>query len=142
MRGSVVTHGGLSNVEVHHGVDLVANADRLLGGDLMSPYTLDGVVASLHVGDDILSILKPKIVDMRFLRPSRGQITSGQSQPSAVADLAAGLGVERRVVEDDLAFLAGFQLLWALAVVDDSQDFAAVGACLAVALEFGLWKLL
>ncbi len=88
MRGSVVAHGGLSNVEVHHGVDLVANADRLLGGDLMSPHALDGVIASLHVGDDACC-------DRRDV------------EPSAVADLSAGFGVEGRVIEDDLAFFAG-----------------------------------
>ncbi len=57
-------------------------------------------------------------------------------EPAAVADLAAGFGVERRVVEDDFAFVAGLEFLRALAVVDDGEHFAAVGASLAVAFEF------
>ena len=63
-------------------------------------------------------------------------------EPSAIAHLPAGLGVERRVVEDDLAFFAGLEFLCALAVVDDGEDFATVGTGLAVAFEVGFRQLL
>ena len=88
----------------------------------MSAHALDRVVASLHVGDDGVVVVAV--------------------EPSAVADLAAGFGVERRVIEDDLAFVSGLEFLRALAVVDDGQHFAAVGASLAVAFEVGLRELL
>ena len=81
----------------------------------MRAYALDRVIAAFHVGDDGVVIVAV--------------------EPSAVADLAAGFGVERRVVEDDFAFFAGLEFLRALAVVDDGENLAAVGAGLAVAFE-------
>jgi hypothetical protein len=64
-------------------------------------------------------------------------------EPSAIADLAAGFGVEGRVIEDDLAALAGLEFLRALAVcLDDGQHFAIVGARLAIAFEVGFRELL
>ncbi len=88
----------------------------------MRPHTLDRVVAAFHFGDDSVVIVAV--------------------EPSPVAHLSAGFGVERRVVEDDLAFFAGLEFLRALAVVDDGEHFAAVGASLAVAFEIGFGKLL
>ncbi len=88
----------------------------------MRPHSLHRVIAAFHFGDDSVVIVAVK--------------------PSAVAHLSAGLGVERRVVEDDLAFFAGLEFLRALAVVDDGENFAAIGTGLAVALEIGLRKLL
>ena len=83
--------------------------------DLMRAHALDRVVTALHFGDDGVVIVAVK--------------------PSPVAHLSAGLGVERRVVEDDFAFFAGLELLRALAVVDDGEHFAAIGAGLAIAFE-------
>ena len=88
----------------------------------MCPHALNRVVATFHFGDDGVVIVAVK--------------------PSAVADLSAGFGVERRVVEDDLAFFARLEFLRALPVVDDGENFAAIGAGLAVAFEVGLRKLL
>ncbi len=95
MRGGVIAHGGLANFGVDHGVDLVARHESARPSrfaevgfhDLMRPHSLDWVVASLHFGNDGVVIVAVK--------------------PSAIADLAAGFGIERRVVEDDLAFFAG-----------------------------------
>src|SRR6202040_3007383 len=53
-----------------------------------------------------------------------------------IADLSAGFSVERSVIEHDLAFIAGLEFLCALAIVDDGQHLAGVGASLAVAIEF------
>ncbi len=62
-------------------------------------------------------------------------------EPADVADLSAGIGVEGSVIEHDLAALAGLQLLRAdtsaIFVLDDGEDFAVVGAGLAVAFENG-----
>ena len=88
----------------------------------MRAHSLDRVIAAFHFGDDSVVIVAV--------------------EPSAVADLSAGFGVERSVVEDDLAFFAGLEFLRALAVVDDGEDFAAVGAGLAIAFEIGFWELL
>ena len=62
----------------------------------MRAHSLDRVVAALHFGNDGVVIVAV--------------------EPSAVAHLSAGFGVERRVVEDDFAFLAGLEFLRALAV--------------------------
>ena len=82
MRGRVVAHGGLANVGVDHRIDFVAYTNRLLGDDLMRPHSLNRGVAALHFGDD-------------------GVVIVGV-EPSPVADLPAGFGVERRVIENDL----------------------------------------
>ena len=113
--GGVVAHGRLAEFGVDDGVDFVAHADWLLGDDLVRADALNRGVAAFHFGDDSVVIVGV--------------------EPSAVANLAAGFGVERGVVEDDFAFVAGPELLRALAVVDDGEDFAVVGASLAVAFE-------
>jgi hypothetical protein len=69
----------------------------VFGDDLMRPHALHRVVASLHFGDDGVVIVGVK--------------------PSAIADLSAGFGVERSVIEDDLAFFSGLEFLRALPVV-------------------------
>src|SRR6267378_3462767 len=112
MRGGVIAHRGFSDVGVDYGVDFLPDANRLLGDYLMCAYTLNGGVAAGHFGDD-------------------GVMVVGV-QPSAVADLSAGFGVEGRVIEDDLALVTGLEFLRALAALDDSQDFAIFGAGLAV----------
>ncbi len=60
----------------------------------MCANSLHGVIAANHVGNDRVVVVG--------------------IEPAAVADLAAGLGVERRVIQDDLAFVAGFQFAGAL----------------------------
>ncbi len=63
-----------------------------------------GLVAAADVGDD-------------------GVVVVGV-EPAGVADLAAGVGVEAGVVEDDFDLLAGFQFGDADAVFHDGEDFA------------------
>src|SRR5712692_2132382 len=67
----------------------------------MRADALDRVVAAGHFGND-------RVVIVRV-------------EPSAVANLPAGFGVEGRVVEDDFALVTGLEFLRALAVVDDRQ---------------------
>src|SRR5580704_5615988 len=122
MRGGVVAHGGLADFGVDDGIDFVAYADWLLGDNLVRTNALNRRVAALYFGHDSVVIVGV--------------------EPSAVANLAAGFGVEGRVIEDDFAFVARLELLRAVAVVDDGEDFAVVGASLAVAFEFGFGELL
>ena len=122
VRGGVIPHRGLADVAVDDGVDFLADANRLLGDDLMRAHALNGGIATGHFGDDSVVIVG--------------------IEPAAVADLSAGLGIERRVVEDDLALVARLQFLRALAILDDREDLAVFGASLTVALEGGFWKLL
>src|SRR6266404_8053639 len=95
MRGGVIAHRGFPDVGVDYGVDFLPEANRLLGDYLMCAYALDRRVAAGHLGDD-------RVVVVRV-------------QPSAVADLASGLGVKRRVIEDDLALVTGLEFLRTLA---------------------------
>ena len=111
-----------ANVGVHHRVHFVADTNRLFGNNLMRAHSLHRVVAAFHLGDDRVVIVGV--------------------EPSAIADLPAGLRVERRVVENDLAFFARLEFLRALPVVNDGQHFAAVGARLAIAFELGFRQLL
>src|ERR1700676_1358583 len=122
MCGRVIAHGGFANRGVNDGIDFLPNMEGLLGNNLMRTDALDRVVASGHFGDDRVVIIGVK--------------------PSAIADLAAGFGVERCVVEDDLAGFAGLEFLGTLIALDDSQHFAAVGAGLTIAFEVGFRELL
>src|SRR4029077_18945052 len=123
---------GLPDLRVDDGIDFLPDPKGgppfpvlCRGGgvhhDLMRRNSLDRVIAGFHVGDDGVVIVA---VD-----------------PSAVADLSSGFGIERSVVEDDLTFFSWLEFLRALTVVDDGENFAALGAGLAVALEFGFGKL-
>ncbi len=62
---------------------------------------------------------------------------AGTLQVAAVTDLAAGLGVERGLVEDDDALLAFVQLLDGLAVLEQGDDLAGTRNAL-VAEEAGV----
>src|SRR5579863_496236 len=90
--------------------------------NLVGAHALDWGVASCHFGDD-------------------GVVVVG-IEPSLIADLAAGVGIERGVVEDDFAGFASLEFLCALSVLDDGQHLASVGASLTIAFEDGFWKLL
>jgi hypothetical protein len=81
----------------------------------MRAHALHRVVASGHFGDD-------------------GVVIVGV-EPSAIADLAAGFGVEGRVVENDLAFATLRSSCDSPATRDDGQDFAVVRASLTIAFE-------
>src|SRR5882757_6171513 len=79
MRSSVVAHGGVADFRIDDGVDLVADANRLLGHNFVCPHALHGGIAAHYLGNDRVVIAAVK--------------------DSAIADLAAGLGIERSVVE-------------------------------------------
>ncbi len=108
VRAGMVAHGRAAHFVVDHGIDLVADMDRLLGDDAMRAHALHGIGHALDFGDD-------------------GVVVVGV-EPADVANLSAGIGVEGRVVEHDLAALAGLQLLHAdsgaVLRFDDGQHFA------------------
>src|ERR1017187_1152264 len=106
MRRRVIAHGRSTGFGIDYGVNFVADANRLLGDDLVGAHSLNRVVAAGHVGDD-------------------GVVIVG-IEPSAIANLPAGFSVERRVIDDDLALVAGLQFLCALAGFDDGQHFAVL----------------
>src|SRR5208282_4729554 len=123
MRRRVIAHGGFANRGVDYGIHFLSNANLLLGNDLMCAHALYWVIASGHLGDD-------------------GVVIIG-IEPSAIANLASGFGVEGCVIEDDLALVADGELLNALTVVDDDcEHFAAFGMRAVVAFEVGFRKLL
>ncbi len=93
VRAGMVAHGRVADVGIDHRVDFVANMNRLLGDDAMRAHALHGIGHALDLGDD-------------------GVVVVGV-EPANVANLSAGIGVERGVVEHDLAALAGLQLLHA-----------------------------
>src|SRR5580698_6645092 len=115
MRGGVVAHGGETNVGIDYGIDFVADTNWLFGDDLVRAHALNGRVAAFHFGDD-------------------GVVIAG-IEPTAITNLATRFGIEGRVIEDDLTFVAGLEFLCSLAVLDNGQHFAVVGASLAVAFE-------
>ena len=85
----------------------------------MRAHALHGIGHALDFGDD-------------------GVVIVGV-EPAYIADLSAGIGVERSVVEHDLGVLAGLEFLRAdtAAVIafDDGQHLASGGERLVVALE-------
>ena len=82
-----------ADLVVDHRVDFVADVDGLLGRDAMRAHALHGIGRALDLGDD-------------------GVVIVGV-EPADIANLSAGIGVEGRVVEHDVAALAGLQLLHA-----------------------------
>src|SRR5262249_34663351 len=98
VRGGVIAHGGFAELGVDHGIELVTHTNRLLGDDLVRTYALDWVVNAGHFGNDRVVVVGVK--------------------PAMVADLAASFGIERRLIEYDLALLAGLQFLYAVAVLE------------------------
>ena len=81
----------------------------------MRPHTLNRVMAAGHFRDDGVVIVAV--------------------EPSAIANLSAGLGIKPGMVENDLALLARLEFLRTLSGLDDGHDLAALGAGLAVAFE-------
>ena len=91
MRAGMVAHGGAANFVVDHGVDFVADVNGLLGDDAMRAHALHRIGRAFDLGDEGVVIFAV--------------------EPAHIADLSAGVGVERRVIEHDLAALAGLQLV-------------------------------
>src|SRR5215475_6934082 len=99
MRGRVIPHRGFPDICVNDGIHFVAAADALLGGHLMCTDALDRVVTTRHLGNDGIVILGV--------------------EPSTVSDLAACLGVKRRVIENDLAIVSRLKLAYPLGLAND-----------------------
>ncbi len=99
MRGRVIAHCGFADGGIDNRVHFLPNANCLFYNYLMRADTLHRVVASSHFSDD-------------------GVVIVGV-EPSAIADLSAGLSIEGSVVEDDLAVIAGIEFLCALIALDD-----------------------
>src|SRR6202044_2788489 len=100
MGGCMISHGGLTNVSIHHRIHFVTHADRLLSNNLMRPPALNRRIASRYFSDDGVVVVRIK--------------------PSLITDLSTGVGIERCVIEDDFPRVARLEFLRALAVVNDS----------------------
>src|SRR5450631_4490239 len=88
----------------------------------MRSNALNRVIAPCHLGDHSIVIVRVK--------------------PAVISHLPASLRIERSVVENDLAGLAGLELLRPLPVVNDGQNLAAVRPRLLVSLKLRFRKLL
>src|SRR5690242_21272182 len=67
--------------------------------------------------------VRPEVAAL-LLRVGDGEPDALAAHLAGVADLAAGLAVERRLVDDDEARVAGLELLDLAAVLDQSGDDA------------------
>src|SRR5579859_3239261 len=121
MGRGVVAHGLHANFGVDHGVNFLANMNRLPGDDFVGAHALYWGIASLDFGHDgvVLVVIKP----------------------SGVAHLAAGIGIKRRMIENNFALFARLQFFYALPITNDSQYLAVARFGLAVAFEDGLIQL-
>jgi hypothetical protein len=114
MRGRVIPHGRLANVNVDDGIDFVADSQTTVGApflartlrekwgfddNLMRPHSLNRRIASSYVGNDGIVIVRVK--------------------PSLVAYLPAGFGIERRVIKNDLARFASLEFPRSSEIFDD-----------------------
>src|ERR1035438_9374650 len=88
----------------------------------MRAYSLNRRITSPHFGDHGVVIVRV--------------------QPSPVAHLPTGLGIERRVIKNDLAFFASLKLPHALPLVDDRQNLASVRPRLPITFKLRFRKLL
>ena len=88
---------------------------------------LEGAALDLAEVDDQTARLLLRVGDAE-------QRALGAADDARIADLAAGLAVERRLVDDDRRLVAGLQRLGFLAVLDERDDLAR-GALRLVAEE-------
>ena len=107
----------------------------------MRPDTLNRRIASCYLSEDTRRALISEIWNPR-LRIGCREGTPGLHKPSAIPNLTAGFGIERRVVEDEFTGVAGLEFRRALPVVNDGQHFGAVRASLPITLEDRPRKLL
>src|SRR5579859_1637173 len=117
MRAGVIPLGSFAHIGMNYGFYFLSEMNWLARLHFVRSNTLHRHDAAVHVGDDVAGAI---------------------AEHSDIADLTAGVGVERRVIEDDLAFFAGFQFGNALTIFYDSEHFAVGGRSLFVTLEVGL----
>ena len=122
MGRGVIAHGGRANSGINHGVDLGPNLQSLLCDYLVGAHALHRVIGSRDFGH-----YRVVVVGI---------------EPPAVAHLSAGLRVERRVVEDDFAFLARFEFAGALALFQQCYYFAGFRLRLAIPFKHRRWQFL
>ena len=91
VRAGMVAHGRAADFVVDHGVNFVADVNRLLGDNAMRAHALHRIGRAFDLGHEGVVIFAV--------------------EPAHVADLPAGIGVERRLIEHDVAALAGLQLV-------------------------------
>src|ERR1035438_12962 len=129
VRSRMIPHSSGANLGVDDGVDSITDLEGAppyavfvgwgfwcgLHNNLMRPHALNRVITSLHFSDHGIVIVR--------------------IEPTAVANLPASLRIERSVVENDLAGLAGLELLRPLPVVNDGQNLAAFRPRLLVSLK-------
>ena len=107
---------------------------------------LDGLAArGIHLRGKLVADLDETAADLAqmrvdgaaLLRVRHRELRAHVAELTRIADLAAGLRVERRAIEDDFALLAGVQHLDFLAVLEQRDDLADIRHAL-VAEEAGL----
>ena len=113
VRGGVVAPGGVAQRRGHFGAQHVAHADGREGGDAVHGQAGHAGEGGLDIGDLLAGI---------------------GVESAAVAHLAAGFGVERRLVEDQLGVDACGNLFDDL-LLDQQADHAGTGLELGVAQE-------
>ncbi len=118
VRAGVVAADCVAALAVDDGVDAVAEGEWLLQHGFVRAHALYGSDAADDLGN--------------------GGVAVRGSEPARVADLAAGVGVEAGVIEDDFDFIAGGGSGNTCAVLDDGEHFAVGRSELLVAFEDGL----
>src|SRR5437868_15548345 len=90
----VIAHCRFANLGVDHRIHLISDSNGLLGNYFMRAHALNRVIASDHVGNHGVVVVRVKA--------------------STIADLTASLGIERRVIADGVAYFSRLKLLWPL----------------------------
>ena len=104
MSGRVVGHDGLAARHVHIRREAVAELDRARG-----------------------QLAEVRKRGAAFLRVGDRELRAHVAELARVADLAAGLRIERSAVEHDFAFVAGVERLHCRAALEQRDDLADVG---------------
>src|SRR5205823_13218216 len=99
----MVAHSRFTNARIHDGIDFVADTKQLFGTHLMRTNALHRIVGSLNFGDERIQLVAV--------------------EHSAVANLAAGFSIKRRVIKDDFALFSRLELLHSLAILDYGKHF-------------------
>ncbi len=112
---------------------------RMIGARGAAPFGIDAQfhrLAELEFAAADFDDMDVQIAEL-LLRIRHGAFRTLRGEHGAfVADLAAALAVERRLIGDDARRLAGFRALDALAVFENRKD-RAFGAFRVIAEEFG-----